>query len=112
MINHNLEDKNYVSILTSIKNKTNIGVKLRTTLVISILKQDIKELLKWHGLKISHHCDTKMFEDENYFLFHTLILDHNFKIFVTISTFLTFCLSKYGDLGIILLSISTIKLKS
>ena len=51
MINHNLEDQNYVSIVTSIKNKTNIGVKLRTTLVISILKQDIKELLKWHGLK-------------------------------------------------------------
>jgi hypothetical protein len=89
VINHNLEDQNYLFVLTSVKKKISIS-KIRTNshVLRSIVKLGVGQILKHHEMKVCHLCDTKKVEDENHFLLDCPRLDLIFKIFVTLPAFL------------------------
>jgi hypothetical protein len=92
VVNPNLEDQKYLSVLRSLKKKINIA-KIRTnshelhseTGCWTIPKTSRDE-------RICHLFDTKRIEDEKHILLDRLVYTHirsQFKIFSTIQTFLT-----------------------
>jgi hypothetical protein len=107
VINHNLEDQNYLSIFPSVKKKISIA-KIRTnsheihseTRCWSIPKMSWDE-------RVCHLCDTKKVEDENHFLLdclaYTHISSHFQNICHTINLPNLLTQQKYGDLGKLLL---------
>jgi hypothetical protein len=107
VINLNLEDKNYLSILRSVKKKISIA-KIRTN-----SDELHNETGRWSIPKMQwderacHLCDTKKVKDEKHFLLDCLAYIHIRSHFQNIdhSTNLPNLLTqqKYGDLGKLLL---------
>jgi hypothetical protein len=107
VINPNLEDQNYLSVLPSVKKKINIA-KIRTnshelhseTGHWSIPKTPWDE-------RVCHLCDTKKVEDEKHFLLdcpaYTHIRSHFQNIDHTTNLPNLLTQQKYGDLGNLLL---------
>jgi hypothetical protein len=107
VINPNLEDQNYLSVLPSVKKKINIA-KVRTnshelhseTGHWSIPKTPWDE-------RVCHLCDTKKVEDEKHFLLdcpaYTHIRSHFQNIDHTTNLPNLLTQQKYGDLGKLLL---------
>jgi hypothetical protein len=107
VINPNLEDQNYLSVLSSVKKKISI-VKIRTN-----SHKLHSETGRWSIPKtpwderVCHLCDTKKVEDEKHFLLdcpaYTHIRSHfqNIDHTTNLPNFLT--QQKYGDLGKLLL---------
>jgi hypothetical protein len=107
VINPNLEDKKYLSVLTSVKKKINIA-KIRTnshelhseTGHWSIPKTPWDE-------RVCHLCDTKRVEDEKHFLLecptYTQIRSQFQKICHTTNLPNLLTQQNYGDLGTLLL---------
>jgi hypothetical protein len=107
VINPNLEDQNYLSVLPSVKKKISIA-KIRTnshelhseTGHWSIPKMPWDE-------RVCHLCDTKKVEDENHFLLdcpaYTHIRSHFQNIYHTTNLPNILTQQKYGDLGKLLL---------
>jgi hypothetical protein len=94
VINPNLEDQKYLSVITSLKKKINIAkIRMNSHELHSETGCWTIPKTSWDE-RICHLCDTKKVEDEKHFLLECPAcmptLDLNFKIFVTISTFLTF----------------------
>jgi hypothetical protein len=92
VINHNIEDQNYLSILTSVKKKISIA-KIRTNSYELHSETGGWSIPKtpWDE-RVCHLCDTTKVEDEKHFLLDCPaipILDIIFKIFVTLPIFLT-----------------------
>jgi hypothetical protein len=88
VVNPNLEYQKYLFILTRINNKISIA-KIWTNsyeLYYETRRWTIPKML-WDEI-ICHLCDTKRLENEKE-LSLRVSLGHNFKIFVTIQTFLT-----------------------
>jgi hypothetical protein len=107
VINPNLEDQKYLSILTSVKKKINI-VKIRTNshkLHSKTRHWTIPKTL-WKEI-ICHPCDTKRVEDEKHFLLECPTYTQITSQFQNIchNTDLLNLLShkKYGELGMLLL---------
>jgi hypothetical protein len=93
VINPNLEDQKYLSILNNVKKKI-IVAKIRTNSheLHSERRRWIIHKTSWVE-RICYFCDTKRVEDEKHFLLECHMyptLNHNFKIFVTIPTLLNF----------------------
>jgi hypothetical protein len=107
VINPNLEDQNYLSVLPSVKKKISIA-KIRTnshelhseTGCWSIPKTPWDE-------RVCHLCDTKKVEDEKHFLLdcpaYTHIRSHFQNIYHTTNLPNLLTQQKYGDLGKLLL---------
>jgi hypothetical protein len=107
VINPNLEDKNYLSILTSVKKKINIA-KIRTNsheLHSEIGCWSIPKM-SWDE-RICHLCDTKRVEDEKHFLLecptYTQIKSQFQKICHTTNLHDLLNQQNYGDLETLLL---------
>ena len=103
VINHNLDDQNYLSIFLSVKKKISIA-KIRTN-----SHELHSETGRWSIPKmprdeiVCHLCDTKRVEDEKHFLLDFLAYTHIRSHFQNIchNTNLPnlFTPQKYGDLG-------------
>jgi hypothetical protein len=107
VINPNLEDQNYLSVLTSVKKKISIS-KIRTNsheLHSEIGCWSIPKM-PWDE-RVCHLCDTKKVEYENHFLLdftaYTHIRSHFKNIFHTTNLPNLLTQQNYGDLGNILL---------
>jgi hypothetical protein len=88
MISPNLEDQKYLFVLSSIKKKITIA-KRKTNSHKLHSETGCWTIPKTSWVeRICHLCDTIRAENEKHFMLECL--DHNFKIFVTIPTFLTF----------------------
>jgi hypothetical protein len=102
VINPNLEDQNYLSVLSSVKKKINVA-KIRT----NSHKPGVGQFLKRHGMKECVPCDTKKVEDEKNFLLdcraYTHIRYHFQNICHTTNLPNLLTQQKYGDLGKLLL---------
>jgi hypothetical protein len=69
VVNPNLENKKYLYILISIKNKINIAKIRKKTLIRSTVKRDIGQFAKMLWVKRTCHlCYIMKVEDEKYFL--------------------------------------------
>ena len=93
VINPNLEDQKYLSVLTSSKKKINIA-KMRTNSheLHSEIGRWVVPKTPWVE-RICHLYENMNIEDEKHFLLDALrtsTLDLNFIIFVVIPTFLAF----------------------
>jgi hypothetical protein len=107
VINRNLEDQNYLFVLTSVKKKKCIA-KIRTN-----SHELHSETVHWSIPKMSwdervcHICDTKKVEDEKHFLLdfpaYTQIRSHFQNICHTTNLPNLLTQQNYGDLGKLLL---------
>jgi hypothetical protein len=107
VINHNLENQNYLSVLTSVKTKISIA-KIRTN-----SHELHTETGRWSILKtpwderVCHLCDTKKVEDEKHFLLdcpaYTQIRSNFQNICHTTNLSNLLTQQNYGDLGKLLL---------
>jgi hypothetical protein len=107
VINPNLEDQNYLSVLPSVKKKISIA-KIRTN-----SHELHSETRRWSIPKtpwderVCHLCDTKKVEDEKHFLLdcpaYTHIRSHFQNICHTTNLPNLLTQQKYGDLGKLLL---------
>jgi hypothetical protein len=107
VINQNLEDQNYLSILPSVKKKISI-TKIRTN-----CHELHNETGRWSIPKtpwderVCHLCDTKNVEYEKHFLLdcpaYTHIRSHFQNIYHTTNLPNLLTQQKYGDLGKLLL---------
>ena len=98
VINPNLEDQNYLSVLPSVKKKISFA-KIRTNsheLHSETRRWSIPKM-PWDE-RVCHLCDAKKVEDEKNFF-----LDLIFKIFHTTNLPNLLTQQKYGDLGNLLL---------
>jgi hypothetical protein len=107
VINPNLEDQNYLSVLPSVKKKISIA-KIRTNsheLHSETGRWSIPKTL-WDE-RVCHLCDTKKVEDEKHFLLdcptYTHIRSHFQNIDHTTNLPNLLTQQKYGDLGKLLL---------
>ena len=108
VINPNLEDQNYLFVLTSVKKKISIA-KIRTNsheLHSEIGRWSIPKT-QWEE-RVCHLCDTKNIEDEKHFLLDCLayiqIRFHFQNICHTTNLPNLLTQQKYGDLGNLLLT--------
>ena len=84
VINPNLEDQKYLSILTSVKNKISIAkIKTNSHELHSEIRQWTISEMPWDE-RIYHICDTKRVEDENQFLIEWPTYTHNIVQFQNI----------------------------
>ena len=103
VINLNLEDQNYLSVLSSVKKKISI-VNIRTNSHELHSETGCWPIPKtsWDE-RVCHLCDTKKVEDENHFLLDCPTYTHTRSHFQNIdhTTNLPNLLTqqKYGDLG-------------
>ena len=68
MVNPNLEDQKYLSILTSVKKRINIAkIRINSHGLHSELGRSKIPKIPWQE-RICHLCDTKRVEDEKHFL--------------------------------------------
>jgi len=94
VVNPNLEDQKYLYVLTSLRKRIDIAT-IRTNYHELHSESQCWTILKtpWHE-RIYHLYDTQRVEYENHSILKCFLiipkLDFNFKIFVTISTFLIF----------------------
>jgi hypothetical protein len=107
VINFNLEDQNYLSVLPSVKKKIRIAkIQINSHELHSETWRWLIPKTPWNE-RVCHLCDTKKVEDENHFLLdcpvYTLIRSHfqNVDHITNLPNLLT--QQKYGDLGKLLL---------
>jgi hypothetical protein len=111
VINHNLEDQNYLSVLPSVRKKISIS-KIKTN-----SHELHSETGRWSIPKTScderlcHLCDTEKVEDKKHFLLdclaYTYIISHFQNIRHTTNLHNLLTQQKYGDLGKLLLMLLT-----